>query len=79
MKRQAIITRFVAAVGALLTLNGCGGEVFTNPFLLREAFLTEGELVKRIAEFGIDSNTLLGKAIEEYVQYAWSIWIKTGK
>ena len=67
MKRQAIITRFVAAVGALLTLNGCGGEVFTNPFLLREAFLTEGELVKRIVEFGIDSNTSLGKAIEEYV------------
>ena len=66
--RGPTITILMAAIaiGTLLTLNRCSGEIFTNPFLLREALLTEGELVKMITGFGIDRSTALGKAIEEF-------------
>ena len=68
MARRPIVTNLIAAMGMMLTLNRSGGEIFTNPFLLREALLTEGEIVKMITEFNIDRNTTLGKAIDEYVR-----------
>lgn len=62
----SLMAATIAIIGTLLTLNRCSGEIFTNPFLLREALLTEGELVKMITEFGMDRSTALGRAIEEF-------------
>ena len=65
--------RLMVALGILLTLNRCGCEIFTNPFLLREAFLTEGELVRTITGFGIDRNTSLGETIGEFSEEHGSV------
>ena len=69
MKQKPTLVRLLAVIGTwlTLTLNRCGGEIFTNPFLLRAAFLTEGEIVRMITGFGMDRNTSLGEAIVEYV------------
>ena len=69
MKQKPNLVRLLAVIGTwlTLTLNRCGGEIFTNPFLLRGAFLTEGEIVRMITGFGIDRNTTLGEAIDAYV------------
>ena len=70
MKQKPTLVRLLVVIGTwlTLTLNRCGGEIFTNPFLIRAAFLTEGEIVRMITGFGIDQNTSLGEAIEGYVR-----------
>ena len=70
MKQKPNLIPPLAVIGTwlTLTLNRCGGEIFTNPFLLRGAFLTEGDIVRMITGFGIDQNTSLGEAIEGYVR-----------
>ena len=65
MARDQICRVHVAAIGILLMLNGSNSEIFTNPFQLREAFLTEGQLIKIVTELSIERNSTLGKAIEE--------------
>ena len=65
MAKKPICSVHVAALGILLMLNSSNSEIFTNPFQLREAFLTEGRLIKIVSELGVEGNSTLGKAIEE--------------
>ena len=65
MAKDKICNVHVAAFGILLMLNCSNSEIFTNPFRLREAFLTEGRLIKVVTELDIERNSTLGKAIEE--------------
>ena len=41
------------------------GEIFTNPFQLKAAFILEHQLIKNITSVGISSDTYLGEAIAE--------------
>ena len=65
MAKNQICSLHVVAFGILLMLKCSNSEIFTNPFLLREAFLTEGRLVKIVTDLGIERNSTLGQAIEE--------------
>jgi hypothetical protein len=49
----------------LLLVPICLGEIFTNPFHLRAAFLAEGRIVQRMLKLGIGEETSVGKNIAE--------------
>ncbi len=47
--------------------NTADGEIFTNPFELRAAFIAENRVVGVLLGLGVDDETELGKAISECV------------